>query len=102
MRLVIAVPVLLVLILFAVSNRQHVAVGFWPTDLDLIVPLAGAVLVPAAAAFLIGGLIVWPGELRARRRARRAETRLHMLEEEVRVLRAREQERSGAALPPPA
>lgn len=99
MRLLLAVPVLIVLVLFAVSNRQPVSVAFWPTNLDLVVPLAGAVLVPLAVAFLLGGLVVWPSELRARRRARRAEGRFRMLEEELRALRARQPE---AALPPSA
>lgn len=102
MRLLLGVVFLIVLVLFAVSNRQGVSVFFWPTDLDLAVPLAGAVLVPVAFAFLMGGLTVWPGELRARRRARRAEGRAEMLEEEVRMLRARQQQPAGAALPPPA
>lgn len=96
-RLLIALPFLIALILFTVSNREPVAVGFWPTDLDLIVPLAGAVLVPVGVAFLLGALMVWPGELVARRRARRAEMRLEMAEEEIRMLRSRQQ----TALPPP-
>jgi putative membrane protein len=97
MRLLIAAPFLIALILFALSNRQDVSIGFWPTDLNLVVPLAGAVLVPAAAAFLAGALVVWPGELRARRRARRAENRVQLLEEEVRSLQAR----LARPLPPP-
>ena len=98
MGLLIAIPVLIVLALFAVSNRQPVTVGFWPTDLALVVPLAGAVLAVAAVAFLVGAFIVWMTELRVRRRARRAEARVEVLEEEVRALRAR----LPRTLPPPA
>jgi putative membrane protein len=97
MRFLLAIPVLIAIALFAVSNRQPVAIGFWPTDLDLVVPLSGAVLAVAAFAFLVGGILVWLTELRVRRRARRAEARVEVLEEEVRTLRAR----LPRGLPPP-
>jgi uncharacterized integral membrane protein len=97
MGVLIAIPVLIVLALFAVSNRQPVTVGFWPTDFSIMVPLAGAVLAVAAFTFLVGGFIVWVTDLRVRRRARRAEARVEVLEEEVRALRAR----LPRTLPPP-
>ena len=97
MGVLIAIPVLIVLALFAVSNRQPVTVGFWPTDFSIMVPFAGAVLAVAAFTFLVGGFIVWVTDLRVRRRARRAEARVEVLEEEVRALRAR----LPRTLPPP-
>jgi lipopolysaccharide assembly protein A len=97
MGVLIAIPVLIALALFAVSNRQPVTVGFWPTDFSIMVPFAGAVLAVAAFTFLVGGFIVWVTDLRVRRRARRAEARVEVLEEEVRALRAR----LPRTLPPP-
>lgn len=97
MRFVLGVPLLVILVLFALSNRQPVAVGFWPTDFHLVLPLSGAVLGVAAIAFLAGALIVWVSELRVRRRARRAESRAEVLEDENRTLRA--QLRPAAARP---
>lgn len=88
MRLLLATPFLIVLVLFALSNREPVVLKFWPTDLALEVPLAGAVLAVAAAAFLLGACIVWLSELRVRRRARRAEARAEVLQDELRVLQA--------------
>ncbi len=88
MRFVLGIPLLIVLVLFALSNRQPVTVAFWPTDLNLVLPLSGAVLAVAAIAFLAGALIVWVSELRVRRRARRAETRAEILQDEVRALQA--------------
>jgi putative membrane protein len=102
MRLLIAAPFLIVLALFALSNRQSVSLGFWPTDFNLVAPLSLAILVVAAVAFLFGGCIVWISELGQRRRARRAEARLRRLEEEVQALQARSAVRSEPALPPPA
>jgi uncharacterized integral membrane protein len=89
MRLVIALPFLLLLVLFALSNPQPVQIGIWPTDYTWDVPLSLAVLIAMAAAFLLGALIVWFSELRQRRRARRAEYTVRLLEEQVRDLRAR-------------
>ena len=44
LRTVIALPVLVVLILFALSNPQSVTLAFWPTDFTLKSPVSAAVL----------------------------------------------------------
>jgi lipopolysaccharide assembly protein A len=80
MRLVIAAPFLLLLVLFALSNTAPVALGLWPTDLAVRLPLSLAVLAGMAVAFLAGALLVWGETLRQRRRARRAEARVRLLE----------------------
>jgi lipopolysaccharide assembly protein A len=98
MRWLFAAPFLLLLVIFVLSNRTPVAIGFWPTDLSWDVPLSIAVLVTAALAFLFGALLVWITELRQRRRARRAEAALRLLEEQVRELKAR---LSPPPIPPP-
>jgi hypothetical protein len=52
-------------------------------------PLALAVLGGMAVAFLAGGLLVWISELAQRRRARRAEQTVQLLEAQVQELKAR-------------
>ncbi len=103
-RLLITLPILLVLVLFALSNRAPVRLSLWPTDFDLTLPLALAILGAAALAFLAGGLLVWVSVLTQRRRARRAEDTVRLLEDQVRDLKARlAPPLSGhQALPPPA
>ena len=101
MRLIIASPLLIILVVFALSNTVPVRLGFWPTGLALEVPLAVAVLIGMAIAFLLGALIVWVGELGQRRRARRAEHTARLLEEQVQELKARLATRSTPALTPP-
>lgn len=86
MRLLLAGPFLLILVLFALSNIQPVALGFWPTDLTLTLPLSVAVLAAMAIAFIAGGLLVWSETLRQRMRARRAESAVRLLE--ARLLQA--------------
>jgi putative membrane protein len=97
MRLIIALPFLAILVLFALSNPRSVQLSFWPTDYALEVPLSLAILVAAGIAFLIGGFLVWLNELGQRRRARHAEQHVRHLEEQVRELKAR---LSAPAMPP--
>jgi len=89
MRLLIALPLLLLLVLFALSNTEPVRLHLWPTDYAFVLPLSLAVLGGMAIAFLAGGLIVWFSELAQRGRARRAEQTVRLLEAQVQELKAR-------------
>lgn len=91
LRVIIGVPVLLILVLFALTpvNRMVVALGFWPTDYLVTVPLSLVILGAMAVAFLLGALLLWMSVLAARRRARRAERQVRMLEAQVAELKAR-------------
>jgi uncharacterized integral membrane protein len=96
MRLLIALPLLLLLVLFALSNTAPVHLQLWPTDYALEMPLSLAVLGATALAFIAGGTTVWVSELAQRRRARRAEHTARLLEAQVQELKAR----LGEARPP--
>jgi lipopolysaccharide assembly protein A len=98
MRLLISLPLLLLLVLFALSNTEPVRLGLWPTDYALQAPLSLAVLGGMAIAFLAGGAIVWISELGQRRRARQAEQAVRLLEAQVQELKARLPQ---PQLPPP-
>jgi uncharacterized integral membrane protein len=89
MRTIIAIPILFLLVLFALSNRQQVQIGLWPTDYTQELPLSAAILVGMALAFLAGALLLWVSVLAARRRARRAEHTARLLEAQVAELKAR-------------
>ncbi|MGH7102575.1 MAG: lipopolysaccharide assembly protein LapA domain-containing protein [Acetobacteraceae bacterium] len=80
MRLILAAPFLLILVIFALSNTGEVAIAFWPTGINFHLPLSLAVLAGMALAFVAGGLLVWAEALRQRRRARRAEAAARLLE----------------------
>lgn len=98
MRLLITLPLLLILVLFALSNRAPVRLAFWPTDYALELPLSMAVLGGMAVAFLAGGFLVWLSALAQRRRARHAEQTVRLLEAQVQELKARQPHLS---MPPP-
>jgi uncharacterized integral membrane protein len=89
MRLLIALPLLLIMVLFALSNTAPVRLHLWPTDYALELPLSLAVLGAMAIAFLVGGASAWLSELAQRRRARRAEHAVRLLEAQVQELKAR-------------
>jgi putative membrane protein len=89
MRWFILAPVLLLLVLFALSNTGPTRIGLWPTGWSLDAPLSLIILGFAAVAFLCGGLLVWIAELGQRQRARRAEHAVRQLEAQVQDLKAR-------------
>ena len=102
MRVLLAAPVLVVLIVFALSNQQPVQLGLWPTDIVMEVPLSVAVLVAAGLFFIAGALMTWGGSLAMRNRAHRAERAVRQLEAQVQALKARPGTTGTAlALPPP-
>jgi len=95
-RLLIGVPLLVVLVLFALSNTNAVRISLWPTDYSLQAPLSMAILGAMGVAFLFGGLVAWISALAQRRRARRAENRVQLLEAQVQDLKSR---LTGPAMP---
>ncbi len=88
LRSVLAVPVLLVVVLFALSNREPAVFRLWPTDVVVELPLSLAVLGAMAVAFVCGALVLWLSVLTAKRRARRAEHAVRLLEAQVAELKA--------------
>ncbi|MDF1794417.1 MAG: LapA family protein [Thalassobaculaceae bacterium] len=85
-------PVTLIVVLFAVSNRNPVTMELWPLPGALDAPLYLIFLVAVAAGFVLGGAIAWSGELGHKMRANRAEKRADDLERELAVMRIREEE----------
>jgi putative membrane protein len=97
--LIVTFVVCLPLVLFALSNTEMVRLGIWPTDYSLEVHLSLAILIAMAFAFLLGAMVVWASELSQRRRARRAERSVRLLEAQIEALKARA---ATSISPPPA
>lgn len=97
--LIVAAPLLLLLMLFALSNTAPTRLTLWPTDYALVLPVSLAILGGMGLAFLCGGLLVWASVISQRRRARRAEHAVRLLEAQVQALKAR---LPSPVLPPPA
>lgn len=86
---IVTVPVALVAILFAISNRATVTLSLWPLPFTLEAPLYLAALLALVVGFLAGGFVVWNSQRRHRRRARRSGDRVVFLEREVKEAQAR-------------
>jgi uncharacterized integral membrane protein len=80
LKALLALVILLVLVVFLLSNRDGVALGFWPFGSFVTVPLGAVVLVALVVGFLAGLAAHLPKRLNASRRARRAEKRVKELE----------------------
>lgn len=98
MRVLLAAPLLFILILFALSNKQAVELGLWPTDVQIELPVSIAVLAIAGLFFLFGALVAWSGTLSERTRAKRAEATVRQLEAQLASARAN---RTALSLAPP-
>jgi putative membrane protein len=89
-RWIVGIPLLLVMVLFALSNTQPVDLDLFPLGhLPFELPLSVTILAALAVGFLLGGLLVRIGELRHRRAARRAEHAVRLLEAKHEELKAR-------------
>lgn len=98
MRLVhwlVTLPVTIVLIDFAVANRQEVPVALWPFA-ELTLPLWAVVLPALALGLICGVVIAWIGGRRWRREARACGRRVAALESELRAVEARLAEQDAA------
>ncbi len=72
--------VILVLMVFVLSNRVPVALALWPFGLVVSLWLGPVVLGALVAGFLLGMVFHLPARFAAHRRARRAEKRVAELE----------------------
>jgi uncharacterized integral membrane protein len=84
----VTVPVTLLLIVFALSNRESVHVTFWPFPAYVEAPLYLVVLLAALIGFLFGELFAWIGGRSWRREARRRRRRTEALERELAATQA--------------
>jgi uncharacterized integral membrane protein len=84
----ITVVVAVLLVIFAVSNRQAVEVTFWPFPVAIASPLSLVVLGAVVLAFLVGQFVAWLGAQRWRHEARAKQRRIGALERELAATQA--------------
>lgn len=93
-NVLVIVPLALVLLAFAVANRQFVTVSFNPFDasdaaLALMLPLFVVIFVAAALGVIAGSLATWFGQRRWRRAARQNEAEAREARQQLLELRSR-------------
>jgi uncharacterized integral membrane protein len=89
LSLLISVILCVPLVLFALSNTATVRFALWPTDYGVDAPISIAMLSAMAISFLLGALLVWASALSQKRRARRAERTVRVLEDHIEDLKTR-------------
>ena len=89
---IVTLPLALVVISFAVSNRDPAVLTLWPLPFELEMPVFLPVLCALVVGFIAGGFVAWWSGGRYRRLARRQNSRLKRLSAEAETLRAREAE----------
>lgn len=102
LSLVVTLPILIVAVVFSVTNRHAVPVRLWPLRLEVDLPLFLLVLAALALGMLAGALAAWLAAGRARGRARREHRRAELAEAELRRLRQAAKTESQPAAAPPA
>ena len=98
MRLLIALPLLLLLVLFALSNTAPVRLGSGPPITRWNCRSRWRCSAPWRSPSWLGGPLVWLSELAQRRRARQAEQAVRLLEAQVQELKARLPQPPSAAM----
>jgi uncharacterized integral membrane protein len=98
---IVTLPVTLVVVVFAVANRDEVAINLWPTGLILAIPFFAVVLGVFLAGFLVGAAVMWLSRSKGRNQARRLRYRVEELERELnRLRRQADVAKAGAAETP--
>lgn len=80
LSLLITLPLTIVFVVFAISNRASATISLWPLPIAIDLPLFLLVLAPLALGLFSGLLWLWAPLALARRRARKAEERVAALE----------------------
>ena len=92
---IVILPLVAVVVVFALFNRDPITLDFWPYPLLLQVPVYLTVLGAVFVGFLLGSAVTWVSQGRWRKRARDRARRIAHLEREISGLGA------GPATPGP-
>ncbi len=99
---ILTIPLTLVVVIFAIANREFVPLDLWPFGLSRPLPIFVLILGGMFVGFLIGALVMWLSSGKQRKRAREARHQVAKLERRVKELeRAQAQAKGGTAPPAP-
>ncbi len=79
----VTAPIVLVLVVFAVANRDPITLNLWPLPVTLQTRVFIAVLLPLVVGFLMGEVSAWISGRHRRRQARHTARRVEELERAV-------------------
>jgi uncharacterized integral membrane protein len=67
---IVAAPIVILVVLFAVSNREPITLRLLPFPFDLTIPIWLLTLIELFVGFLLGAIVTWIGDRRRRRETR--------------------------------
>jgi uncharacterized integral membrane protein len=79
----LALPVILVVTVFAVANRQEIRFDLWPLPFSADLPAYLAVLAPLGLGLVTGALLAWLPGLGRRLKSRQDRARIESLERQL-------------------
>ncbi len=97
---ILTVPLAIVAIVFAISNRAGATLNLWPLGITVEAPLFILVLGSALVGLIAGGFIAWLSAGSTRRRRREAVHRAEVAERDLDFLRRKIERERNAALAP--
>ena len=72
LRTILGLIGLLVIVLFAIGNRQPIEISLWPTPFAIELPVYGVFLVALILGVVLGGIASWLGGHHQRAEAARS------------------------------
>jgi putative membrane protein len=102
---IISIPIMVVLVVFAIDNRESVSLSFWPLPWTLALPGFAALFIALVIGFFAGAIAAWLSGGRTRQRLRQtsetARAQAHQIAEHERRLAAQRpaQTAAGTNLP---
>lgn len=104
LKMLVAIPAALAIVLFAVANRQVIRVSFDPFSREapsafVDVPLYAVVLAALALGIVLGGIAAWLAQGRHRKAERQLKREINRLASETASLKAVAPDSSLASLP---
>ncbi|HVY98696.1 MAG TPA: LapA family protein [Dongiaceae bacterium] len=95
---IVSIPVIVIVALFAVNNRQTVEIELWPLPWAPSTPLFLLTLCAVLFGFLFGCLVMWLTGGKQRRRLRETRRDLDAARSELHVVRQRPAAPTGTAV----
>ena len=96
---ILTIPVAIVAVVFAVTNRDPATLNLWPLGTTVEAPLFVLVLGSGLVGLILGGVITWLSAGKQRRRRREAEFRASDAEREFQYLQRKMERESGSDKP---
>ncbi len=84
---IVTAPIALLVILFALMNRQEVSLSLWPLPWDISAPLFLFTLGAVVFGFLFGALVTWISDGTTRQKLREARRDLVNAKDEAAMLK---------------